>query len=60
VDVVRAKTGYRARIMDFLIGALFAAFVIVVSTFAGRSLDRAKQRAAEGAKHGSSDLYGDF
>ncbi len=46
--------------MDFLIGALFAAFLIVVSTVAGRSLDRAKRRAAESAHDEASDLYGDF
>ncbi len=46
--------------MDILVGALFAAFLIVVSTLAGRSLDRAKQRAAESARNEKTDLYGDF
>ena len=46
--------------MDFLIGALFAAFLIVVSTVAGRSLDRAKLRAAEEMRARDSELYGDF
>ena len=46
--------------MDFLIGALFAVFLIVVSTVAGRSLDRAKLRAAENAEEPDSGLYGDF
>ena len=46
--------------MDFVIGALFAAVLIVVSTLAGRSLDRAKLRAAEEMREHDSQLYGDF
>jgi hypothetical protein len=46
--------------MDFLIGGLFGAFLIAVSTLGGRSLDRAKRRAAEAARRGPCNFYGDF
>ncbi|HEY6235750.1 MAG TPA: hypothetical protein VIW69_11670 [Candidatus Elarobacter sp.] len=46
--------------MDFLIGALFAAFLIVVSTVAGRSLDRAKLRAADEIRAHDSEHFGEF
>jgi hypothetical protein len=46
--------------MDILIGVLVAAFLIGVSTIAGRSLDRAKRRAAESAHDEKTEFYGDF
>jgi len=50
--------------MDVAVGVLFAAFVIVLSTLAGRSLDRARQQAERRSENGGRDrddaLYGDF
>jgi hypothetical protein len=46
---------------DIVFGVLFAAFVIGVSTLAGRSLDRARAASRKRAeKPQDSDLYGDF
>jgi hypothetical protein len=59
-DFVRIEIRYRRGIMDILIGVFFAVFLIVVSTIAGRSLDRAKRRAADTAHVEKTDLYGDF
>jgi hypothetical protein len=57
---VRVEIRYAEGRMDILIGVLFAAFLIGVSTIAGRSLDRAKRRAAESAHDEKTELHGDF